>query len=448
MPLEPLALVDSREGTTAAGTSSPGIVRCLRAPGPAEWLTADSWQLFVSPAAEKTNDSGALIERFVRASGGAVEARCTPDKEVVIPFSLGEAYVNYTNERWTGDSAQRRLSPGALAAFYRVKHLIPRRAQLAARRALMRWQGLPSFPAWPYDDSVDMLLRFAIRCALAASDQEELWFRWFWPDGACAAAILTHDVESAEGLHNAVRVADMEEERGFRSSFNIVGHWYDIDWGIVDELRQRGFELGVHGVFHDRSLFSSRVEFERQQPMLREAAKRLEACGFHSPATHRVHDWIADLPIAYDCTVPLSDPYEPQPGGCCSPWPFFLGSVIELPYTLPQDHTLFTLLRHPTPRLWEEQVKRLERAHGLVQCLSHPDPGYLGDSVNAACYCQFLDFLRERDSLWFALPRDVAAWWRRRDTVRHEPSPDEVGVARLDDGDIITFVPPTRITAS
>ena len=74
-------------------------------------------------------------------------------------------------------------------------------------------------------------------------------------------------------------------------------------------------------------------------------AERLGVEGFRSPATHRVNAWLADLPVSYDCTVPMSDPYEPQPGGCCSPWPFFIGSVVELPYTIPQDHTTFTLLR-------------------------------------------------------------------------------------------------------
>ena len=160
----------------------------------------------------------------------------------------------------------------------------------------------------------------------------------------------------------------------------MVGDWYPIDHGILAELTGRGFEIGVHGVFHDRSMFASRESFEAQQPALAGAGSELGAVGFRSPATHRVVDWLEELPVSYDCTIPMSDPYEPQPGGCCSPWPFFLGDVVELPYTLPQDHTLFTLLRHRTPDLWIEQLDRLERANGLAQCLSHPDPGYLGDA--------------------------------------------------------------------
>ena len=356
-----------------------------------------------------------MVERFTTDSGEAALSYLAPDGRVVVPFGFADAYAGYTAELWAGSDGQRRLNPTALNAFYRLRRAVPRSAQLAARRLLIRWQGSPEFPRWPFDASVAALLRFYVRCALVAEGERELRFRWFWPRGARAAAILTHDVESAAGLRNSVRIADLEQERGLRSSFNIVADEYPIDWGIVEELRGRGFELGVHGVLHDRSMFSSRAEFERQQPDLRAMAERLGVEGFRSPATHRVNAWLADLPVSYDCTVPMSDPYEPQPGGCCSPWPYFIGSVVELPYTIPQDHTTFTLLRQRSVGLWLGQLDRIERAAGLAQCVSHPDPGYLGDPDKEALYAEFLDAVAARPGLWTALPREVAAWWRERD---------------------------------
>jgi hypothetical protein len=112
--------------------------------------------------------------------------------------------------------------------------------------------------------------------------------------------------------------------------------------------------------------------------------------------------------------VPNSDPYEPQPGGCCSVWPFFEGPLVELPYTLPQDHTLLTLLRHRTPDLWLEQAAVIERQHGLIQCVSHPDRGYMGDADKRAVYAEFLRGMASREGIWRALPKDAASWWRRR----------------------------------
>ena len=73
---------------------------------------------------------------------------------VLVPFGFADAYAGYTAELWAGSGGQRRLNPAALNAFYRLKRAIPRGAQLAARRLLIRWQGSPEFPRWPFDASV------------------------------------------------------------------------------------------------------------------------------------------------------------------------------------------------------------------------------------------------------------------------------------------------------
>ena len=82
-------------------------------------------------------------------------------------------------------------------------------------RLLISRQGLPEFPAWPIDNSVDRLLQFHARCSLIASGATEAEFLWFWPESHSAALILTHDVEGAEGIRLALSLADLEEELGF-----------------------------------------------------------------------------------------------------------------------------------------------------------------------------------------------------------------------------------------
>ena len=100
---------------------------------------------------------------------------------------------------------------------------------------------------------------------------------------------------------------------GAGSSFNVVSDWYPLDEQRLEELLQRGHEIGSHAIRHDRSLFASRASLEQQLPLLRDFAERFGAVGFRSPATHRVVDWLCDLPFSYDCTMPHSDPYEPIP---------------------------------------------------------------------------------------------------------------------------------------
>ena len=43
---------------------------------------------------------------------------------------------------------------------------------------------------------------------------------------------------------------------------------------------------------------------------------------------------------------------------------------------------VFTLLGHRTIDIRQVEVERLERSYGLIQCLTHPDPGYLGEPAN------------------------------------------------------------------
>lgn len=333
-------------------------------------------------------------------------------------------YEMLIGEEWREARPPRALPSWALAFFYVVKRVIPRRLQLWLRRRLIRLQGSPAFPAWPYESAGATLIRLEFARQMLEQDVTEVRFPWFWPSGARAAAVLTHDVESADGLRNSPNVGAWEEELGFRSSFNVVREWYEIDWDIIDQLRAGGHEIGSHAIHHDRRLFESREAFEQGLPQLRAAASDLGAVGFRSPATHRVNAWMHELPFEYDCTMPHSDPYEPIPGGVATTLPFWLGDVVELPYTAPQDHTLYNLLGHRSAELWIEQLDRVTADGGLLQLITHPDPGYLEVPLIADAYRELLRELAQRSDVWVALPKEAAAWWRGRET----------GAVRLSEG--------------
>lgn len=413
------------------------------------WLFEDEWQVFARAARELPSGapSGAHeIAQFKLSSGEVFSASFDSARRCVqLPFDPAEAYVNYVTEAWASSAPRRGLSAGQLNAFYHVKRFLPRGIQIRSRRMLIRRQGLPSFPRWPLDTSISRLVHFYAYCLLLARGQDEAEFRWFWPGRYRAAAILTHDVETASGLSLALELADLEEDCGFRSSFN-VGGWYEPDPGILRDLAARGFEIGMHGLQHDRTLFSSRAAFEAQRPELVRLASQLGAEGFRSPSTYRVFEWLSELPISYDGSIPHSDPFEPQPGGCCSLWPFFIGQVVELPYTLPQDYTLFTLLAHRSPALWLEQVDKIVEEFGLIHSLTHPDRGYLGDAVNRERYREFLLALAERDEIWKPLPRELANWWRLRDAAGADEPQVRRGTVRIGEtADEVELEPPSGV---
>ncbi len=64
---------------------------------------------------------------------------------------------------------------------------------------LSGWDKIP-FPRWPVDRSVDTLMESAMTLALKAQGRSSIPFIWFWPDGAPACGMMTHDVEGQTGI--------------------------------------------------------------------------------------------------------------------------------------------------------------------------------------------------------------------------------------------------------
>ena len=118
------------------------------------------------------------------------------------------------------------------------------------------------------------------------------------------------------------------------------------------------------------------------------------------------------LGFDYDSSWPDTDPFEPQDGGCCTWLPFFNGELVELPLTLPQDHTLFVILGHQDEAAWVEKTEFLRARGGMAMIDTHPD--YLVDERIFTAYARFLDRFADDATAWKALPREISAWWRRR----------------------------------
>ena len=323
-------------------------------------------------------------------------------------------------------------------AYYEVRPFIP----LPVRHLLQHLARPRDVdPTW-YVDS-ELLDAYAGRLAGATRPLVDLW-----PGGHGFAVALTHDVETAEGFAAIEPVVALETRLGFRSSWNLVSHKYRIDDGYVASLKDRGFEIGVHGYNHDGRAYLSRGRFERRLRYVNGTAKpRFGAVGFRSPAAHRNLEWLQGLEMEYDASVFDVDPFQPMPGGTRSPWPFLAGKLVELPYTLPQDHVLFIVLREGSDRVWREKARWLMAHGGLLCLITHPD--YLKDPAVMRHYTSFLEWLADQAGSWRALPREVARWWRRRAASRVEggpglervvgPAADEAGVSRVSvaDGELV-----------
>lgn len=305
-----------------------------------------------------------------------------------------------------------QLGPGK-RLYYRLKPLIPRALVRILRQRLSPRDQQASQLQWPIEPRYAHFQWELMRQLLLGLGRECMPFVNFWPQQKRFAFVLTHDVELATGQAYVRAVADVVESFGFRSIFNFVPERYPLDYALIDELKARGFEIGVHGLTHDGKLFSSYATFHQRAARINHYLERLGAAGFRSPSTLRHPVWMQELNIQYDLSFFDTDPYEPIAGGTMSLWPFTIGKFIELPYTLIQDYALVTVLKRRSPELWLQKVDFIERYHGMALLDVHPD--YLLDKRTMAVFTQFLEAMRQRaDRFWHALPGEVASWWQQR----------------------------------
>jgi len=257
-----------------------------------------------------------------------------------------------------------------------------------------------------------------------------------WPHGKKFAFVLTHDVESKAGLDRCRSLMELELNLGFRSSFNFIPEGsYLVPAQLRQELTANGFEVGIHDLKHDGHLFSSRRRFKRRAKRINDYAREWGASGFRSGFMLRNLDWLHDLDVQYDASTFDTDPFEPQPQGRHTIFPFWVPcpngdspkyersalssssqGYVELPYTLPQDFTLFVLLQEKTPEIWMRKLDWIAQHGGMALVDVHPDYLCFDDAIATsteypvAHYKSLLEYVSRRYSgaFWNTTPRNVA----------------------------------------
>ncbi len=296
-----------------------------------------------------------------------------------------------------------------------MKPLMPRRLQLFMRRYLIRYQQIRYRHIWPIDEK-------------AAS----LPLEWRgWPTGKRFALVLTHDVDFARGHDRCIDLMKLETDLGFTSSFNFVPLRYPVSGSIRNTLEKNGFEIGVHGLYHDGMYYQSKGFFLERAKKINHYLKEWRAVGYRAPAMYHKLEWFHDLEIEYDASTFDTDPFEPHAVGAGTIFPFFVidyenqKGYVELPYTLPQDFSLFILMQQKNIDTWKKKLKWVAQHGGMVLINTHPDymkfnkgkPGY--DEYPARYYEEFLNHVAKdyAGQYWHVLPRDMAKFWRNRYSI-------------------------------
>ena len=264
-----------------------------------------------------------------------------------------------------------------------------------------------------------------------------------WPNGKSFAFVLTHDVEGNVGLARCRQLAELEMRLGFRSSFNFVPEGeYATPRTVRSFLEDRGFEVGVHDLRHDGKLYTSYKTFKDRARRINHYLKSWNAVGFRSGFMRHNLQWLQDLNIQYDASTFEHDPFEPQPDGMHTIFPFWVrrddgSTYVELPYTLAQDSTLFLVLRETTNDVWKRKLDWIAAHGGMALVIVHPDYMAFDDpkgssEYRAELYQNFLEYVRERygDVAWFARPRDVADYVRQHHVAASPAMPEAASARR------------------
>ena len=341
-----------------------------------------------------------------------------------------------------------------LKLYYFIKPLLPWGLRIAVRRYFAKRKLKKASHMWPIDE--------------AAAQRPANWHGW--PDGKQFAFVLTHDVETPKGLDNVRKLAELEIELGFRSSFNFVPEGeYETPDDLIAWLRENGFEVGVHDHRHDGKLYTSRKAFCKAAERINQYIDKWGATGFRSGFMLHNLDWLHDLNIQYDASTFDTDPFEPQPDGLRTIFPKWIprpiensntldldqaeqsytpdnqsfesisnrsskypegSGYLELPYTLPQDSTLFLLFEETSSEIWKDKLNWIADKGGMVLLNTHPD--YINfestpnskDQYSSETYRGFLTDIKKRYSAnyFHALPSRLTHWFKENQSMML-PSP-------------------------
>jgi hypothetical protein len=316
--------------------------------------------------------------------------------------------------------------------YYAIKPILPSLARLGLRRWYCRRKLLQAGGTWPI-----------------FPDSEKLPPNWpGGPDGKKFALILTHDVEGLVGLQRCLQVMQLELGMGFRSSFNFIPEGsYEVSRELRMELERNSFEVGVHDLHHDGRLYSSFRAFSRRAQRINHYLREWGAVGFRSGFMFHNLDWAHQLHILYEASTFDTDPFEPQPDGVGTIFPFWVpgptgssgrnaalqtGSLetafsaefpgyVELPYTLAQDSTLFLFLGESNPDIWIRKLDWVASNGGMVLLNTHPDYMAFTRTPKSAWeypvghYQRLLEYLREKHkgAYWHVTAAELANWYKR-----------------------------------
>jgi peptidoglycan/xylan/chitin deacetylase (PgdA/CDA1 family) len=235
-----------------------------------------------------------------------------------------------------------------------------------------------------------------------------------------------------------------------RPTFFIPAVVLDRHPTLLAEIADHGAEIGIHGYVHnDYRTLSHADQFKQTGKAISVfQEKRIPFQGFRNPYlgwTKESLQVFTELGFIYDSNDAVLhdvidlDQFSPllrsgfekslelfQAIECTSYTlrPYFLGSLLRIPTSIPDDEILFDRLRitdvREVGRIWSSIMQRVYNLGGIYVLNLHPERAVLCKQSLSALLSSTKD---QPLPTWVTSLRDVAQWWKERNQFRLNISP-------------------------
>jgi peptidoglycan/xylan/chitin deacetylase (PgdA/CDA1 family) len=306
------------------------------------------------------------------------------------------------------------------SVLYRLLTSLPIRYDVAPKKIrdfVMR--GKRGEKNFNYCDKLPLdALRFIVAKAVERLSGKRLSRRTWKGKNSCY--IVTHDVDTKQGLARASSIKKLEERYDIESAWYVPTKHYSLDSEMIKDLANHG-EVGVHGAQHSANLIS--LPSQKLYQLLRESKQLLSKIsgssvkGFRSPLLQHnstILEQLKKADYSYDTSIPTWEPKHPQtvsPFGIGTVFPLVLNNLVEIPVSTVQDHQLLYVLgltAKETVAEWFSFMTLIKEIGGCSVVLSHPEYG-LFDSGNISVYEDFLGCISSDSDGWITTPAKLAA---------------------------------------
>jgi hypothetical protein len=254
----------------------------------------------------------------------------------------------------------------------------------------------------------------------------------FWRAGKKFVLVVTHDIETRDGLERgSSQLLQVEQRLGIRSTWNIPSDRYPLSGKHLVRLAESG-EIGAHDTKHDGRIVFLKEDVKISR--LGECKKSLEHAsgasiqGFRAPLLQHNSNLVSALAKSgyeYDSSTPSWEPLSPtsfHSHGVGTIFPFEIEGILEIPVSLPQDHQMIRVAGLSPPETVEQLTRISDWISGLggaCVLLVHPDYEF-GMTEHEADYRRLLEHLSSDPKCDLMTLGGLAKWWRHRERARIE----------------------------